>query len=114
MQRSLGLLIAFIVGFSARCFAADMLIAGDRLLMADPSSGRFRSFTLRAARDPQIPPVLSTDPSVVGAVLRIRGTSPGDGSSGAITLPPVHAGRVSGPPREAEGSATSTVRERTG
>ena len=93
MHRSLGLLVASIVVLSAivlsaSAFAADALIEGDRLLMADPSSGRFRSFTFRDAGDRQIPPVLSSDPRLVGATLRVRGTAPGDGSSGTIVLPP--------------------------
>src|SRR4029453_2604431 len=69
--------------------AADRPIGGDRLSLKDPAGKPTgRSVKFKAAKDPAIDPASGADPTGVGATLEVVGNNPGDGSSGAIFLPP--------------------------
>ena len=68
--------------------AADRPVAGDRLLLKDARTRGGPRFEFRAARDPGLDVTALGHPTVLGATLEVRGSTPGDGGTGLLTLPP--------------------------
>jgi hypothetical protein len=67
--------------------AADHPIAGDKLVLKDPSSGaEKRTVRFKAAKDGAIDPSAGGDPRALGATFEIAGAGAGDGTSGVVTL----------------------------
>ncbi len=73
---------------AAPAFAADRPVAGDSLVLKDPSNPNGRAVKFKAAKDLAVAPGNGDDPTTVGATLEVRGANPGDGSSGVVTLAP--------------------------
>ncbi len=78
--------ILLLVLIARTSFATDHPIAGDQLLLGDPTNAARRSVRFAATRDLAIDPTRASDPRVVGATFELLGENPGDGATGAIAL----------------------------
>jgi hypothetical protein len=79
--------VVVLASLATRAFGADHPVAGDRLLLKDPGVASERRFKFRAARDGGVDPGVLGDPTATGATLEVEGATPGDGTSGVLTLP---------------------------
>jgi cysteine-rich repeat protein len=68
--------------------AGDRPVAGDRLLLKDAGTPDERRFKFRATRDAGLDVAALGDPAELGARLEVEGATPGDGSTGVLTLDP--------------------------
>jgi cysteine-rich repeat protein len=82
----LALAVAALTLLGIRALAADHPLGGDLLRLRDPRRVTGRSAFFRAGGDAAIAPTPANDPSIVPATVEIRGTGPGDGTSGEIPL----------------------------
>jgi cysteine-rich repeat protein len=82
--------VAVVVGLlgslSTQAMGIDHPVAGDRLLLKDPGVVAERRFKFRASRELGIDPGSLGDPTALGATLEVEGATPGDGTSGALSL----------------------------
>src|SRR5207244_330384 len=58
-------------------------------VLNDPMAASDRKVRFKATRDAAIDPSQAGDPRALGATLEMAGTSPGDGTTGPITLDPM-------------------------
>jgi hypothetical protein len=70
--------------------AGDHPIAGDHLLLTDPSIIARRSARFLAVRDLEIDPTRAADPRTVGATIEFFGEGSADGGTGPMALGPSH------------------------
>lgn len=88
MRRHAFLSILILLFGAIAALAADRPVAGDKLTLKDPlGNPNARVVRFKAAKDPVIVPSTGADPTSVGATLEVVGANPGDGSSGAVSLP---------------------------
>jgi len=81
--------LTVMLALASVALATDHPIAGDSLLLKDPMSVAGRKVRFKATRDAAIDPSQAGDPRALGATLEMAGTSPGDGTTGPITLDPM-------------------------
>ena len=100
--------LTVMLALASVALATDHPIAGDSLLLKDPMSVAGRKVRFKATRDAAIDPSQAGDPRALGATLEMAGTSPGDGTTGPITLDPC-CGRASAGRRAVVATGTSTA-----